>query len=97
MYRVSTVHDAQAFTDAAMRQYMPSVLDVANRTLEQWAASSAPVTFYSAARCFAFDVAATVLTGARFDGGQLGKESHTTLRYLKYLTQATPVSNTGCA
>ena len=52
---------------------MPSVLDVANRTLEQWAAAAAPVTFYSAARCFAFDVAATVLTGARFDGGQLGE------------------------
>lgn len=62
----------QAFTEAAMREYLPTVMDVCNHTLEQWASSSETVRFYGAARCFAFDVAATVLTGVRFDGDRLG-------------------------
>jgi len=63
----------QAFTEAAMREYLPTILDVCSHTLEQWASSTEPVKFYGAARCFAFDVAATVLTGVRFDGGRLGR------------------------
>ncbi len=55
-----------------MRLYLPTVLDVCRYTLEQWNASEEPVLFYSAARAFAFDVAATVLTGTRFDGNTLG-------------------------
>ncbi|CAL8462567.1 g2100 [Coccomyxa elongata] len=62
---------SQAFTDAAMRLYLPTVLDVCRYTLAQWSASEEPVLFYSAARAFAFDVAATVLTGTRFDGNTL--------------------------
>lgn len=62
----------QAFTDAAMRLYLPTILDVCRYTLEQWSASEEPVLFYLAARAFAFDVAATVLTGTRFDGNTLG-------------------------
>lgn len=55
-----------------MRLYLPTVLDVCRYTLEQWNAGEEPVLFYSAARAFAFDVAATVLTGTRFDGNTLG-------------------------
>lgn len=62
----------QAFTEAAMREYLPTVLDVSSHTLEQWAGSTEPIKFYGAAKCFAFDVAATVLTGVRFDGDRLG-------------------------
>lgn len=63
----------QAFTDAAMRLYLPTILDVANYTFQQWSESGSPVKFYGAARAFAFDVAATVLTGTRFDGDALGE------------------------
>ena len=62
----------QAFTEAAMREYLPTVMDVSSRTLEQWAGSTEPIKFYGAAKCFAFDVAATVLTGVRYDGDRLG-------------------------
>ena len=62
----------QAFTEAAMREYLPTVIDVSSHTLEQWAGSMEPIKFYGAAKCFAFDVAATVLTGVRFDGDRLG-------------------------
>ncbi|EIE23940.1 cytochrome P450 [Coccomyxa subellipsoidea C-169] len=64
---------SQAFTEAAMRLYLPTILDVSRYTMEQWAASKEPVLFYSAARAFAFDIAATVLTGTRFDGDTLVK------------------------
>jgi cytochrome P450 len=70
---VSCTARAQAFTDAAMRLYLPTILDVANHTLQQWAASAEPIRFYEATRAFAFDVAATVLTGTRFDGDRLGE------------------------
>ncbi len=59
-----------------MRLYLPTILDVSRYTMEQWAASKEPVLFYSAARAFAFDIAATVLTGTRFDGDTLGKHIH---------------------
>ncbi|CAK0753854.1 hypothetical protein CVIRNUC_002252 [Coccomyxa viridis] len=62
---------SQAFTDAAMREYLPTIMAVATHTLEQWADSTEPLQFYSAARAFAFDIAATVLTGVRFDGDRL--------------------------
>lgn len=55
-----------------MRMYLPIVLDVVRRTLQDWAACSEPIKFYSATRSYAFDIAATVLTGTRFDGEQLG-------------------------
>ncbi len=55
-----------------MREYLPTVMDVSSHTLEQWAGSTEPIKFYGAAKCFAFDVAATVLTGVRFDGDRLG-------------------------
>ena len=55
-----------------MREYLPTVMDVSSHTLELWAGSTEPVNFYGAAKCFAFDVAATVLTGVRFDGDRLG-------------------------
>ena len=57
----------QAFTEAAMREYLPTILDVSRYTLEQWAGSAEPIKFYGAAKCFAFDVAAAVLTGVRFE------------------------------
>ena len=63
----------QAFTDAAMREYLPTIMTVAMHTLEQWADSTEPLRFYSAARAFAFDIAATVLTGVRFDGDRLSE------------------------
>ena len=63
----------QAFTDAAMREYLPTITTVAMHTLEQWADSTEPLQFYSAARAFAFDIAATVLTGVRFDGDRLSE------------------------
>ena len=56
-----------------MRDYLPTVMDVCSHTLEQWASSTEPIKFYGGARCFAFDVAATVLTGVRFDGDKLGE------------------------
>ena len=55
-----------------MRMYLPTVLDVVARTLRDWSAAQEPIRFYSAARSYAFDIAATVLTGTRFDGEQLG-------------------------
>ena len=63
----------QAFTDAAMREYLPTIMAVATQTLEQWADSAEPLRFYHAARAFAFDIAATVLTGVRFHGDRLSK------------------------
>lgn len=66
------LYGVQAFTDAAMRLYLPTILDVARYTMAQWAASEEPVLFYQAARAFAFDIAATVLTGTQFDGDTLG-------------------------
>ena len=63
---------AQAFTDGAMRSYLPIIMDVVEFTLDKWAGGGETVKFYSGARSFAFDVAATVLTGTRFDGDQLG-------------------------
>lgn len=67
----------QAFTEAAMRLYLPTILDVSRYTMERWEASKEPVLFYTAARAFAFDIAATVLTGTRLDGDILGRPPHT--------------------
>ena len=70
----------QAFTDGAMRMYLPTVLDVVAGTLARWAAAEGPIKFYAATRSYAFDIAATVLTGTRLDGEQLGARARARCR-----------------
>jgi hypothetical protein len=64
-----------------MRMYLPTVLDVVASTLAQWAAAPDPIRFYQATRSYAFDIAATVLTGTRLDGEQLGAHACSLVAY----------------
>ena len=59
-----------------MREYTPAMLEVVHSSLAQWADGEGCVQLYSAARCFAFDVATTVLLGTRFDGDCISERAH---------------------